>query len=184
MQTKQKICINCKFFSADAYSENDSGTGECRRNAPDVGSRHNGGRFFPETAYDDWCGEYRRSFIEIDDESDASDKQEQEYDVYLSDADDDNNGDAVQQYLFGSGVGTFVDDDIDDDISNPYADWENKDSAIDAIVDRLDKVEDATTDLEADVDALKNFRTWTMEKIEKLEKEVQILKQPKERIGW
>lgn len=40
------------------------------------------------------------------------------------------------------------------------------------------------SDLEDDVHALKNFRTWAMAKIDKLEKDVQVLKQPKERIGW
>jgi len=49
---------------------------------------------------------------------------------------------------------------------------------------KIDGIEDDISDLEDDVHALKNFRTWAMTKIEKLEKEVQVLKQPKERIGW
>ena len=42
------------------------------------------------------------------------------------------------------------------DYHNPYQDWENKDSAIDQLISR----------------------------VEHLEKQVQIMKQPKERVGW
>ena len=52
-----------------------------------------------------------------------------------------------------------TDEDEDEDSdghNNPYSDWENTDSVIEELVSR----------------------------IEKLEREVQIMKQPKERVGW
>lgn len=83
----------------------------------------------------------------------------------LKDVEITNPYDQIQDVRFVKGYGspdveiyyyeTEEDEDYDDH-NNPYGDWENTDSVIEELVNR----------------------------IKKLEKEVQIMKQPRERIGW
>jgi len=179
MQNNSRIsCSECKFY----FSLAQHCAGECRKNPPVIvdDEIH---AVFPITNDLLYCGEFVRSAgnLQIEDTHDE-DLEEDTHDEDLEDYYEDNS---EQADLFDD----FDNDPVDEDTpspwpkDNPYEDWDNKDSAIDELVDRLDKVEDVSIDLEADVDALKNFRTWAMAKIEKLEKEVQVLKQPKGLVG-
>lgn len=161
-------CADCKFFSS--VSPAAPYEGECRKNAPTLIDEL-GMAVFPRTEDGDWCGDFLR-LPELYDVDDNYDDDEQDYDVELPDYNDENTADVTQQDLF------------DDNYNNPYQDWENKDSAIDAISLSVATLEDTSLDLETDVDSLKNFREWAMKTIEKLQKEVQIMKQPNERVGW
>ena len=159
-------CGDCKFFAS--VSPAAPYEGECRKNAPTLIDEL-GMAVFPRTEDGDWCGDFLRlpELYDVDDDND-----EQDYEVELPDYDDENTADVMQQDLF------------DDNHNNPYQDWENKDSAIDAISLSVATLEDTSLDLETDVESLKDFREWSMKTIEKLQKELQIMKQPKERVGW
>jgi len=174
-------CADCKFFSS--VSPAAPYEGECRKNAPTLIDEL-GMAVFPRTEDGDWCGD----FLRLPELYDVDDNDEQEYDVDLPDYDEDS-------HLYDDADEDDEDEDEDNqpddgrfdegaDYHNPYQDWENKDSAIDSLSLSVATLEDTSLDLETDIESLKDFREWSMKTIEKLQKELQIMKQPRERIGW
>ena len=57
---EDKICYTCKFWNAfgPAYwvNPNEAGNHQCRRYPPHFNA--SGEAVWPETAHDDWCGEW------------------------------------------------------------------------------------------------------------------------------
>lgn len=184
--SNRKSCVDCKFFSSAFPTK---AAGECRKNAPTLVDEM-GVALFPKVKDDDWCGDFQRPWglYDLVDDDDA----DQDYDVDLPDYDDECTISSSQNGHFVTQQDLFEDRNEPDDgrfdegadYHNPYQDWENKDSAIDSLCLSVATLEETSLDLETDVDSLKDFREWSMKTIEKLQKELQILKQPKERIGW
>jgi hypothetical protein len=66
-----------------------------------------------------------------------------------------------------------------------YSDkWWRKGQQAGLSADEVDSLVDDISDLEDDVESLKNFRDHAMKQIEKLNRQVQLLSQPSERVGW
>ena len=171
MQNNSRIsCSECKF-----YFSLGNGDGQCRR-MPPVYVPEETHAIFPMVNDLLYCGEFVRSAGTLQIEDTFDDDLEDYYD----------DEDSEQADLFDD----FDNDPVDEETpkpwskDNPYEDWENSDSAIDALSLSVATLEDTSIDLETDVDSLKDFREYAMMKIEKLEKELQIMKQPRERIGW
>lgn len=66
-----------------------------------------------------------------------------------------------------------------------YSDkWWRKGEQAGLSEEEINSLVDDISDLEDDVDSLKNFRDLAMKQIEKLQRQVQLLSQPDERVGW
>ena len=75
------------------------------------------------------------------------------------------------------------DPNYEEDASLSYK-WQRKGEQAGLSEEELNSLIDDISDLEDDVESLKNFRDHAMKQIEKLNRKVQLLSQPSERVGW